>query len=442
MSFFQRLFNLGAKRPGPDPDIPFGRYSDAYKTDEQQAAWERSLVLFDDGKPLEAYHAFFEYLRDENANITWRTENHALVFEFWQGSLRITGVATAENVKAESRVAHAHDLNVSFLRRLMEYNFSLRFCRFALSPDNFLTLLFDTYTLDGSPLKLLHAFRELALHADKQDDLLIDEFGALTPAEERTFGVIDKAEKEVKYQFLCTQIDAAMKELDEASPNPTQYPGSYCYLLLALSFKLDYLIKPEGYMMDVLERVYAIYFAKNNKNTHQKLLSMRQELQKLRDRPKEKFFAEMYRTRNTFGLNPAINHGSVSNLIDGELSHMDWALQQNYNSLALAVPQYIVGLIFFQGAPPKPDRELLHLFYQITETSYFRSLGFQVDYTDGEGRLNKRAILTRIKAIVDRYRHQYPQFRPDVDELDFGSAALFAKSYLQMIKSLNLTKAE
>jgi hypothetical protein len=441
MSLLERLFNRGNGRRSQQPDIPFGRYTDAYKTDEQQSAWEHSLALFDEGKALDAYRAFLEYLRDtRTGNVSWREENEALLFEFWQGSLRITGVATAEKVKAESRVARATDLNVSFLRRLMEYNFSLRFCRFALSPDNYLTLLFDTYTLDGSPFKLLHALRELALHADKQDDLLLDEFLTLNPAEERTYGEIADAEKEVKYNFMCREIDAALAEIDANEPNPSQYPGSFCYLLLGLAFKLDYLIKPEGYMMDVLERIYGIYFAKNNRSTQQKLQSMRRELERLRNRTKEKFFAEMYRTRNTFGLNPALNHGSIVSLIDGELTHMDWALQHNYMSLALAVPQYIVGLAFFQGAPPQPDREYFHLFYQITEAAYFRELGFRIDYVDADGRLNKRAILAEIKAIAERNRYQFPYFQPDADELDFGSTTLFAKTYLQMVKKLNLNK--
>jgi hypothetical protein len=64
----------------------------------------------------------------------------------------------------------------------MEANHRLNFSRFALDNDNHLCIVFQTGALDASPLKLLHALRELAINADKKDDLLLEEFKSLTPA--------------------------------------------------------------------------------------------------------------------------------------------------------------------------------------------------------------------------------------------------------------------
>lgn len=439
MSIFDRLFGSG-KSSAP-PDIPFGRYTDAYKTDAQQKAFDRSLELFDDGKHLEAYREFMTYLKDPQFdNINWREQDGVLEFDFWQGSQCISGTASSEKVKAESKIARADDLNVGFLRRLMEANFNLKFSRFALAPDNALAILFDTHVTDGSPYKLLYALRELAIHADKQDDLLLDEFKTLRPAQERTFGDIPEAEKEVKHQLLQNKVNAVFAEMDKAKPDPNTYPGTYAYMLLALAFKLDYLIRPEGFMMDTLERVHGIYFAKNDRTPQVKVTSIRKEFQKLLDRPKEALFKEMYRTRSTFGINPAVNHDSVVSLIDGELANMEWPLQQNHEALALAVPQYIVGFALFHYAPPKPDRELFHLFYQIMEPEFFRNLGFDIQYADANGRLNRSEIIKGIRAVAERNRAQYTLFRPNTDRLDFTSMVLFAKSYLVMMKELNLTK--
>ncbi len=192
-------------------------------------------------------------------------------------------------MKAESKIARTDDLNVGFLRRLMEANFNLKFSRFALDDENSLTILFDTHTTDGSPLKLLYALRELAIHADKQDDLLLDEFKVLRPAQERTFGDIPEAEKEVKYNYLCREIERAFAEIDKGKPDRNQYPGTYAYLYLALAFKLDYLIRPEGFMMDALDRIHGIYFAKNDRSPQVKVTNIKKELQKLLERPKEAF---------------------------------------------------------------------------------------------------------------------------------------------------------
>ncbi len=437
MGFFQRIFGTN---PPVLPDIPFGRYTDAYKTEAQTAAWNRSVELFDQGKQLEAYTEFFTYLRDDSIdNVRWTQDADTLRFEFWQGSQRVTGQANAEKVVAESSIARTDDLNVGFLRRLMEYNYSLKFCRFALSPENILMIRFDSPGTDASPLKLLHALRELAIHADKQDDLLLDEFRSLQPVEKRIEAEIPEAEKEIKYNYLCSEIRDAFELLDRAVPDPNQYPGGYAYLLLSMAFRLDYLLRPEGFLMDILEKVYGIYFAKDERSNQLKIMALRKEFQKILDRPKEQIFQELYRTRSTFGINPPANHERIVSLIDGELPNMDWHLSQNHLELALAVPQYIVGNALFQNVPPRPDRELLHLFYQITESGFFRSLGFPV-YTTPNELPDKRLITQAIRTIAERNRIEYPLLRPDLSRLEFTSMPLFARSYLDMIRHLDLTK--
>lgn len=439
MRFFEQLF--GSRQPRL-PNIPFGRYTDAYKTEAQLAAWNRSIELFDQDKHLEAYRAFFSYLRDDAVdNVHWEEDGDALRFQFWQGSQRVTGIATADKVTAESRIARVEDLNVGFLRRLMEYNYALKFCRFALTPDNVLSIRFDTSGLDGSPLKLLHALRELAIHADKQDDLLLDEFRTLKPVEERMEAGIPEAEKEVKYNFLRREIEAAFALLDKAQPDPNKYPGGYAYLLLSTAFRLDYLVRPEGFVMDVLEKVYGIYFTKDERSNQLKIMALRKELQKILDRPKEVVFNELYRTRSTFGINIPTNHERIVSLIDGELPNMEWQLSQNHLELALAVPQYIVGNALFQNVPPKPDRELFHLFFQITEPEFFRDLGYPT-YTNPNGLPDKNRVIQAVRNIVEQNRREYTRLRPDFTRLDFSSMPLFAKSYLDMVKHLDLTKNE
>ncbi|HNG90494.1 MAG TPA: hypothetical protein PK858_09825, partial [Saprospiraceae bacterium] len=253
MSLISSIFP--SKKKIQQPNIPFGRYTDAYKSKEQADLFNRALECFESGERLAAYRAFLSYLKDDRQdNIEWEEEKQGeqtvLKFQFWQGSRRIFGTATEEKLSAESHIAVAEDLQVGFLRRLMEANYSLKFSRFALAPDNMLAIKFETRGVDGSPLKLLHALRELAIHADKQDDLLLDEFKTLRPVETHSYGNVTEQEKEVKYAFVREQIEAVCALLDQKKPEPDKYPGTYAYLLLAVAFKFDYLIKPEGFMMD------------------------------------------------------------------------------------------------------------------------------------------------------------------------------------------------
>jgi hypothetical protein len=76
------------------------------------------------------------------------------------------------------------------------------------------------------------------------------------------------------------------------------------------------------------------------------------------------------------------------------------------------------------------------------DPAFFKDLGFTLVYSDAQERLDKRAILQGIKQITDQYRPQYPQLRPGQHLLDFASHTLFAKSFLLMVKDLNLIKAE
>ena len=94
-------------------------------------------------------------------------------------------------------------------------------------------------------------------------------------------------------------------------------------------------------------------------------------------------------------------------------------------------------------AIPKLDRDLMQLYYQITEPAYFRELGFSFDYRDPEsGALNRRAIKRAIDFIVEDNKDSYPHLNPATNSLDFQSLPAFIKSFLLMIQRMEVTKME
>jgi hypothetical protein len=94
-------------------------------------------------------------------------------------------------------------------------------------------------------------------------------------------------------------------------------------------------------------------------------------------------------------------------------------------------------------SPPQPDRALFHLLYRCLEPHFFQQLGFKETLANPEsGRLDKNNIIEAIKAIKNKYRVQYPAFKPDGNRLEYASPVLFARSYLLMIKDLDLRLAE
>ncbi len=444
MTFFEKIFGLGNDKKTPQPSITFGRYTDIYKTTEQYDAWDKSMQHFEKEEFMDAYRLFFKYLGDEKTGSLAVTEiDEKINFEIQQGSRMVTGFVDKEKVKAQGLIARAEVTNVGFMRRLMEFNFSLKYCRFALTPENYIAVIFDTYTADGSPLKLYHALKELAINADKQDDLLLDEFKMLEPAPRSVVEEISDTEKEVKYNLISTEIKRAFDAFDAGKPDPNLYPGGYAYLFLWLTYKLDYLVRPEGFMMETLEKIHRDYFGASEEKTIQlKTIAVRKELQKLFDRPKEEHFKEMYRTRSTFGITTPVNHDKLAGLIDSELPNMDWYKDNNHLLLATAIPGYIAGYALFNFALPKPDREMLHLFNQLMEPTFFNNLGYDLPYFDKNGVADRKTILSEIKNIVERNKEVYPKFKPDTSKLDFSSQVLFAQSFLWVLKDCDLTKKE
>ncbi len=440
MSFLSRLFSTSSHKPN-DPDVRFGRYTDAYKSEQQQAAWVRALQLFEERRPLDAYREMLVFMRDETQNnVRWSESEKGLEFEFMQGSRRITGHANRDTVKVESRIAWVDEQKVGFLRRLVEMNYKLRYARFALTPDNCLAIVFDSSTRDGSPYKLVQAFMELSINADKHDDILIEEFKSLRPVTEAMYTIpLPESECKAKVAYIRSEITEALAAIDLGQPDPNRYPGGYVYLLLGTAFRLDYLVCPEGTVMDLLEKVFRTYFTKDEKTPAAKVEAMKKLLLRIVERSDASIMAELYDTVSTFGINPSSSHDRIQSMLDSELPKVNWHIEQKHPEiLQMAILRYAVGYALYHCTPPPPDRDFLHLFYRITEHGYFSQLGFAENFRTADYQLKKPAIEQAIKQIAQQWSGQYRRLKPDLSQLDYTSLPLFARSYLQMVRGLDL----
>jgi hypothetical protein len=441
MNFWERLFGTTAEPTPPQPTVRLGRYTDSYKEKQQYDAWEIALSKFEAEDYLAAYEAFFKYLRDEREdNVRWqpRTEG-GFDFEILQGSKRVTGVANAQKFVAEARIVKAQNLSVAVMRRLVESNFNLEYSRYALDESDNLVIKFDSNALDASPFKLYYALKELAVNADKQDDLLLDEFGALlTPIDMGSKIELTEAERTIKHTFLVDKISTLFAEIENKKLDGEKYPGGISYLLLDTAYRIDYLTTPEGFIMETIERIHRNYFSTESKTMIQKNALILAEFEKIKNRSKELTFNELYGTTSTFGILQPKQHDALVALIDGELPNRDWYEQNGHPGVALAVPSYIVGHALFTYSLPKPDRELLGLYYKIFEPDYFKSLNYTPQYLNvATGVFDQKAIKAAIKTITDNHLEKFPKLAPDLSLLDFKTASKFATSYLMVLRGLD-----
>ncbi len=424
-----------------DVRLNLGRYSDNDKEPYQYEAWKKSLQKYDAGDYIAAFNHFFKYLRDDSTdNVRWQEIPSGLKFEISQGSKRITGIANAEKFSCVSRIAYADQLNVVYMRQLVEANYFLYYARYALDDDNNLTIQFDTHAVDASPYKLYAAIKEVAINADKQDDLLLDEFNTeLISLDSGSRTELPAFEKEKKYIYLHTQIEKIFSEIDAGGLDVQRYPGGVAYMLLSLAYRLDFLLASQGYMLDAFQRMERLYFDSSIRSTSQKNLTIRREFRQILERSKEQTAAELYNTTATFGVLPPKPHEVLVQSITGELKNMDWYEQNGHDNVAMAIPDFIVGNALFNYTLPQPDRAFLELYYRITQADFFKSMNIDEQYIDSTtGQYNARNIKSAIKKITDKYVEKYPRLQPNIDILDFRKPCVFARSYLMMLKELNV----
>jgi hypothetical protein len=271
--------------------------------------------------------------------------------------------------------------------------------------------------------------------------LLIDEFGTmLDPLDLGSKKDISDIEKNVKYRFIRENIESVFAEIDNGSLSAEKYPGGISYLLLSAVYKIDYLTSPEGFLMETIERTHRSYFDTDGKTSTQKNLIIRKELEKVLLRSEEALKAELYATTSTFGILSPNQHETLVTLIDGELPNMDWYEENKHTKVALSVPGYIVGNALFNYALPKPMKELLELYYRIIESDFFKDLGYTPQYFDVQKEtFDQKEIKNAIRKLIDANKGKYPNLSPDFAILDFKTPCRFARTYLMMIRNLDLT---
>lgn len=295
--------------------------------------------------------------------------------------------------------------------------------------------------LDGSPYKLYYALKELSINADKQDDILVDEFDSLHSINTGHLREVSENEKEIKYKYLQSSLATLFEFIEQTKLNFDKYPGALSYLQLEAVYRLDYFTKPEGNTMEAFEKAHKYFFIKDGKSPEKKNIAILKQLKKVKQIEKEDFYEELYGIKSTFGITAPSSHDRLSSYIDNEIGNMDWYQDNGHTEVAQSIIGYIVGYCLFNFALPAPDKELLHLYFCIMHQDYFNDLGYSYTYQQ-DGKLNKSEVLHGIEEVIQRHKADFTELTFQKKSLNFNSKLTFAKSFLLMVKQLNLTRIE
>src|SRR5207249_7663863 len=204
-----------------------------------------------------------------------------------------------ECLEAEVVLAQMPQPSVPVMRRLLEMNFGLYYGRYALYEDK-IYMFFDSDIETANPSKLYYGLKELSTKADKQDDLLVQDFSSLQTTDTEHIIEIPAEEKEIKFQWLQKWIGETISYIKTLDPD--KFSGGVAYLLLALAYRIDYLIVPEGKILHDLEKIVEVYFKKDERPTTEKNRDMVGGFEKLINRTKDEVFAALYRSKHTFAI--------------------------------------------------------------------------------------------------------------------------------------------
>ncbi len=434
---FDKLFGRGRKKEdgAAKPVIPFGRYSDNNKPVAKVNRWTDADNLYKEKKYTESLDAFFEYLRDDNVqNVVYERNGAEGRFELYQGSKIVRGKFDKDLLRAEVTLARMPQPSVPVMRRLLEMNFNLYYSRFALDNDR-LCMGFDSDMENASPSKLYYGLKELATKADKQDDLLVQDFANLETTDTEHIGNVTDQEKEVKYAWMVRWISQTLDTI--AGVDADKFSGGIAYMLLALIYRLDYLLAPEGKLLNDLERIGGIYFKKDERPVIEKNRDMVEEFKKLKDRPKEEIFRYLFRSKYTFSIVAPQQYKAIADSIHGANQNMIWYRDNNYPFIATQVSEYGISYCQYSYSLPRAITEFFQLFMMINYSDFFAELGFERYYDPANNKFDQDMIADRIRAIQTAWKEKFPLMDFKIQNLKYDNLAMFDFTFTNELEVLN-----
>lgn len=437
MGWLEKLFGRESSPPPVpgQPAIRFGRYSDNNKSQAKTQLWYVAEEDHKAGRTDDCLRNFFSYLRDEEEdNVALCSVPGGYTFTIYQGSTVVHGEISSSALCARVSLARMENPSVPVMRRLLEMNYALYYARFALEADQ-LCMLFDTARDSASPTKLYYGLKELATKADKQDDLLLTDFRSLQALEGSPAKPFDDHEKIVKYRWYTHWIDETLERVD--SLNKDSFSGGIAYLLLSLLYRIDFLITPEGKLLNELERLNEEYWSTQEEQTAvERNQKLREELRKLRAWPEEEVTRYFYRARATFAITLPKPFAEVAMSLRTARENMVWFRENKHETITLRLLEYGLSFPQYSFSLPKPLTDLILLFMQIQWPDFFRELGFEIPYRFGET-LQPVPIRKRIGEIISGVHDKYPNLTIDTDRLNYGNLIDFNLSLIAAMETFN-----
>lgn len=418
----------------------FGRFISYKKTPLQQEQYQESKKAFSQQRYIEGYEYFFEYLNYfdngiDCENISFYKDENSLRFKLIQGSAIIKGDITQRRLSAHVNLAHTVKDNIAVMRRLLEKNYMYTYSTFYLDNETLkLKIYFDNISL--SPQKIFFPLRELAINADKEKELLLDEFDDLEPIELDHIEVMDSHIKETKLRFFREWID---KTEQTVALLPTQeQSGAIAFIWLNLLLKIDYFVTPRGKLgFDIYEAIQE-YYEEDNKLVEEKNDTLQKAVVKLKELDTQLLSKSIYPVKQTFDIFNNNTLDEIRSFIEETLSKAVWYKEHRYEEIILTIYEYLGLYMLYNFGLNSCLRELIQFNVRLHNTDFHSALGIPSLYK-GE-QLSRTKVTKALQKIIKSYAKVYPHLNDFSHLLNYESSEKFHHSYFGALKTLNFSE--
>jgi len=420
-------------------DISFGRGINATVSSQEEELFNKSALAFENKAIVDAYDYFLQSLINfqndmSNENIILQRVDDTLEFELFQGSAKIHGKVTQENLYAEVTMVKSKDATVALKRYVLERNYQLTYVNY-FSDDEFIKLKLYQDNISLSPQKIFFPLRELALNADYDKEHIKSEFPQIPLEDIAHLQTPPKMQIKVKHSYLLQWINELEEKVLTLPSNDTTGMQSFFYL--NLFFKIDYLISAKFTISQKISKRIQEYFSNENETTEAKNEELKKYLLKLKNMDFETFKESFYDAKYTYNSIEKSPYNDIVVFINESQNKIQWYKKNRYTQVIPTIYKYIALYSLYNYGMNPILKALFHLLVEIQNASYFEALGCNPLYNEATQTFTKRAIIAQIKKIATLASHKYKAFNIPLDDLNFASLNEFNYSYYNMLKNLD-----
>jgi hypothetical protein len=410
-------------------DFFFGQYSGLEKNKLHYDYFQKAIQNYKAQNFLDAFEYFFRYLQNtDTENLAFTRDKSKIDFSLIQGSKIIRGLINEQDIYADAEIICFEDTETELMYKLLQVNYSLKYCKFAIK-NNIYNLKFHGITTDTNPESLYSALLEMAIYADKYDDLLINEFNNLNPVNTKHIHHIagKKVNLRLKYlQKLCKDIISTTGD----NKNHNQATVTH-YKIINKLYAVNYLISPGGTIKNKIRTLIDTSLKTDESKKLELNKKIKHDIDELLKSNETELKNDLQEIIKTFPEKEISDLSEIKNYIQQNLNKTRFFsndyLHENRN---LIIKNTILSLPYKFGLTVTHDKILL-ILWQYYYPDFFNETSFKNVFFTDSNQFDEKSIKNYISSVIRAGKNIGENVYFNINKLSFENEHMFLLSFLE-----------